>query len=227
MNTIGYLFIMVAFILIRAISRGRVENLPEDIRDTFTAIFTGDAESLKEVANRTGTGLEAAQGLTGPATDGAVAAADPSGSTAGNSLLMEMKKLGSSAQGYSLGRTGPDYYDCSGLVWRAVKNLGIYNGPRFTTHTFTVQSKSFATQVDSPAVGDIVLWQNHHMGVISGNNSFYSALSKRSGIRELSISSETKGAKVAPKYFRVYTRGGATGGHSGDGLSTVTGGGKF
>lgn len=197
MNTVGYIFIMLAAVIIRAINKGRVENLPGDLSDFFTAIFTGDSALLKEVSGRTGKGLEASDPAAIPATQ---STSGESGFADSNAFIAEAKKLGSVAKGYSWGRTGPDYYDCSGLMWRALKNLGVYKGIRFTSHTFAALSSTFASQVKNPAPGDIVLWVNHHMGVVTGTDSFYSARSLKSGIGESKIST-FRGS--APIYYRL------------------------
>lgn len=209
MNTVGYIFVLLAAVIIRAINKGRVENLPGDLSDFFTAIFTGDATLLKEVSARTGDGLEASDPAAIPATQ---SSSGESGFADANGFIAEMQKLGSNAKGYQWTATGPSYYDCSGLVWRALKNLGIYNGLRFTTHTFAAQSKTFASQVKNPAPGDIVLWVNHHMGVVTGTDRFYSARSKKTGIGESKIST-FRGS--APVYYRL--KGKATSGEGAGG----------
>jgi hypothetical protein len=212
MTTIGYIFILFAFLLIRAISRGRIENLPQDLGDAMTAIFTANGDALKEVANRTGGGLD-----TATPAEATASSEGKSGLGNGTGLLAEVKRLGSGAKGYRLGATGPTYYDCSGLVWRAMKNLNIYKGIRFTTHTFAIQSKSFATPVTSFQVGDIVLWENHHMGVVDSPTSCYSARSVKSGIKSGPLSVFTHEFRVTPKYYRLIAPGAGAGEGSGGG----------
>lgn len=194
MNTVGYLLIFIAVILVRAVQRGRVTNLPEDVQDTFVAVLTGDAAKLREVAARTGSGLDAVsvpEGSTG---------APSLGSSSGSALIDEMRKLGTAAGNkYVYGATGPSGYDCSGLVWRAMKNLGIYNGPRFTTTTFASIASDFSSKVSSSQPGDIVLWSHAHMGVVTGPDKYYSALSHDKGILETAISNHPG----SPEYFRL------------------------
>jgi cell wall-associated NlpC family hydrolase len=99
-----------------------------------------------------------------------------------------------------LGATGPSAYDCSGIVWRAMKNLNMYSGPRFTTATFEIQCSEFITRVDTPAVNDVVLWRSGHMGVYSGNGQVYAAKSSRSGIGFQSATDPIRGSR--PIYYR-------------------------
>lgn len=197
MDTIGWLLILGAGFLIRAVSKGRsITDLPGDIGDAFTAAVSGDGKGLSEVLARTGTGLKAT-----PSVDIVGAADTIDGVATGASLLTAMHKRGAAAKGYKLTATGPDYYDCSGLVWKACEDIGVYTGPRFTTSTFQIQAAGFTKPVTSPLVGDIVLWPRHHMGVVDGAGTFYSALNKKSGIRSLAIKSIT--GNGTPVYYRI------------------------
>ena len=152
---------------------------------------------MAEVAARTGDGLDVAL-ATAPAASATGTAGVGSGG--GSALLTEARKLGAAAgNGYVWGATGPASYDCSGLVWKAARNIGVYKGERFTTHTFRAASKGWAAETKSPAVGDVVLW-SEHMGIVSKlPDTYYSALSSRSGIKESSI----KIHSGTPSYWRL------------------------
>jgi hypothetical protein len=215
MNTIAYLFVFAAVVMLRAVSKGRAANIGEDLSDAFLALVRGDSKAFREVANRTGDSLQAPEstvsatsgssGLTGLPTNGAIGRA--------------AVKRGSQAAGYKWGRTGPDYYDCSGLMWRSCQDAGVYpkgDGNRFTTATIRVSH--FFTKVDgSPAVDDIVVWapslgKPGHMGVVTGPDRFYSARSVKSGIGYSKISTFRSNA---PTYYRAKT--GAAGDTAGGG----------
>lgn len=116
---------------------------------------------------------------------------------------------------YVLDTVGPDSYDCSGLVYTTLKQLGLYNGPRFSTRDFARLSAGIVSAVSAPAVGDIVLW-SAHMGIVDGPNTFYSAYSPARGILDTSLSgfSRTPGF---PRYYRLnaYTPTISVGSHSG------------
>lgn len=196
MNTIGWLFILGGFLLIRQVSKGRVKNLGEDLSDAFIAAASADTKALSAVLARTGTsndviadlgtGTYAYKGKGNPAN-----AADASTPQANAIILREAVNLGEAAKGYRFAASGPDYYDCSGLIWRACQKAG-YTGGRFTT--FTVKASKAFAQLGDPSLGvsqvtlgDIVLWPTHHMGVVSAPGRFYSARSVNSGIGESPI----------------------------------------
>jgi cell wall-associated NlpC family hydrolase len=203
MTTIGWLFILAAAVILRSVFKGRVAELPVDTRDMLLGALRGDFEAVKEAAARTGEGLQPTLVAEGSPTVSGVAGG--SGGPTGAALVAEMKRLGDGKRYVWSGTFAPGSGggDCSGLVWRAVKNLGIYTGPRFTTFTFPLQSKKWAAPTTSPQPGDIVVWQRGgpkgHMGVVTGPDRFYSALSQRSGVREAPISSIT--GRIT--YYRV------------------------
>lgn len=199
MTTIAWLFIITAAVLVRQVSKGRGSDLPEDLKDFLLALLSGDTALMGEVAARTGEGTTATVvDVTGTSVDDMVKEVG-AGSVNGVALLAEARKLGKAANNrYGWGSTGPLTYDCSGLVWRACKNIGVYTGIRFTTYTFRVQAKGWANEVSKPMVGDIVLWSGH-MGIVSGANKMYSALSTKHGIIESSISTH----RGTPSYWRI------------------------
>ena len=107
--------------------------------------------------------------------------------------------LGKTAKGYRFGASGPDYYDCSGLMWKATRKAGVYTGGRFTT--WTIGGNAAFGKVSSPVVGDLVVWPTHHMGVVTGKNQFYSAKNSRDGIGYATISTWRNGE--SPVYMRA------------------------
>lgn len=194
MNTIGWLFILGAILLARQVTKGRVMNLGQDLSDAFIAAASGDTNGLTAVLARTGTsnttsefsGTLTNKGLGNPAN-----AADATTPKANATILREAVNLGQAAQGYRFGASGPTYYDCSGLMWRACQKAG-YTGGRFTT--FTIKGNKSFTQIGDPSLGvsqvtlgDLVVWPTHHMGVVSAPGRFYSARSVKSGISQADI----------------------------------------
>lgn len=184
MTTLGYVFLLVALLLIRGASKGRsIAQLPGDLWSMLNALIGGDQ-----------VGLSSALGLTGDTQDATtIAAGTPTPATGGSSaggttLLSECKRIGN-GKPYRLGTTGPNSFDCSGLIFRAMSNLAMYKGVRFTTFTFAVQCRSIVTKTSTAAVGDLIVWHGvpEHMGIIDGADSFYSALNPRVGIKSLSI----------------------------------------
>ncbi|HXK36063.1 MAG TPA: NlpC/P60 family protein [Candidatus Paceibacterota bacterium] len=198
MDTMAWLMILVGGLIINGIRKGRVLELPTDLRDFFIGAITGDVTALKEVNARTGTGITAPTVTLDSVEYG----------TGSGTLVQEMQRLAREAGnnyqwgGESIGEGG---YDCSGLVWAALKSLGYYDGPRFTSRTFPAVASDFAVRTTSPGVGDIVSWSGH-MGVVSGQGRYYSALSEKSGIKESAISSH----KGTPTYWRLKTTAGSS-----------------
>lgn len=213
MNTLGWVFILIAVLLMRAVTKGRVMEIGDDVSDSFLAIVRGDYDGLNEVLRRTGdsniadfsdgtqmgrlAGVKTAHGFE----------------AAGTSIAKASIKLGAAARGYRWEGTGPEWYDCSGLIWRACKAVG-YKGSRFTTATLLSRTGDFkrisppATSgpgVNAAGYDDIVLWLpgmgglTGHMGVITGADKFYSARSPSSGISEAKISTFRR---VKPYYVR-------------------------
>lgn len=184
MSTLAWLFILAAVILIRAAAKGRALDLPQDMSDTFSALVRGDSDALGEVFSRTGDALTASETDVSKYEATAVQGMGDIPATSG--IAAAAIKRGTAARGYRWTATGPDYYDCSGLMWRACQDANVYNGPRFTTFTFG-GIKGF-TKVSKPELGDVVVWPTHHMGVVTGNDQYYSARSVKSGIGYSKIS---------------------------------------
>lgn len=207
MDTLAWLFILAGIILIRQVSKGRVMNLGQDLSDAFLAIASGDNAGLQSVISRTGDSTTDVDGTTTLTKYGAGNPANAAGANvpaSNTTILRSAVELGQAAKGYRFAATGPDYYDCSGLMWRACQKAG-FKGGRFTTYTLK-GNKAF-TQISDPKLGvsqvmlgDIVLWPTHHMGVVSGNGRFYSARSVKSGISEANI--ENFGGFGTPIYMR-------------------------
>lgn len=194
MTTIGWALILGACLLISGAIRGRATYIGTDISDAFIALLSGDSDSLGEVLTRKGDTLAEPVAVTGMGSAPVYTTSRPSAD-----LATVAKQLGGAAKGYRWTATGPDYYDCSGLMWRACQKAGLYNGPRFTTATFVAQVGGRFNRVATPVSGDIVLWRGH-MGVCTGGDNFYSARSRRSGIGTSTISGWKTGG--TPRYYR-------------------------
>lgn len=194
---VGYLLLGLGAVLARQVAVGRAMETPGDIRDLAVALLSADTGSMQEVFSRRGENVSVED-------SGEVASVESSTETPGSTeLSRKVVSLGQNSRGYALGAEGPTYYDCSGLVWRAAKSLGIYNGPRFTTSNFKSIAKGWAHKVGTPKPGDIVLWPTHHMGVYVGNNKMYSARSPSKGVGYSSISGDSGYFGSQPEYWRV------------------------
>lgn len=207
MNTIGWLFILTGIIVVRQVAKGRVMNLTEDLGDAFIAFASGDTDALGGVLARTGDSTTPTVSAVADSTQVVGTGGTASGLAAAAQLL------GKKAKGYRWASTGPDYYDCSGLMYKACQSIG-YRGPRFTTATILGQREfkrisAPATQgpgVTAAVVNDMVLWPagsggvTGHIGVMTGPDKFYSARSVRSGIGEATISGFRKTRPIYVRY---------------------------
>lgn len=204
----------------RAVYKGRVMNMGEDLSDAFLALVSNDTKALKNVLDRVGDSntaigadmtlyqptLNAVGGVAIGVGQGVGSMVDQLEGKANQSLSLAAVILGSKAKGYRWGATGPTYYDCSGLMWAACKLVKSYNGQRFTTETFGKMARdSYAKVSGPPQVDDVVLWPfklpyaTGHMGVVTGPDKFYSARSVKSGIGEAKISTFRS---QKPVYYR-------------------------
>lgn len=225
MSTLGWLLILTGFLIVRQVTKGRVLQTGEDLSDAFLAIASGDTEALQEVFAREGDSNEPtafdslSQGignLTGAYTQGIPDVATNLTGQVSEHLTQIQKdinsnvalwaiSLGEKAKGYRFGATGPEYYDCSGLMWRACQKAG-FKGVRFTTAT--IQLSKYFKKIADPSLGvstvttgDIVLWPGKHMGVVTTPGRFYSARSVETGIGESNIAGFNK--KIKPVYLRM------------------------
>lgn len=200
MSTLGYVLVAIALIAFRSVVKGRAANIVEDLGDTFVAAIRGDVASLREIGSRTGDTTTAPQATPVPSTSG-VTGESGFASNSGGRIYAAALRLGKGKR-YGWGATGPNSYDCSGLMWRACIAAGAYRGARFTTATipFNDQFK----RVTDPRTDDIVCWIGSHMGVVTAKDEFYSAMNYQSGIGLAKIST-WGGGKRQPAYFRPTT----------------------
>lgn len=200
MKSIGWAFIILAAFIVTAVTRGRVSYIGQDVTDAFTAVVSGNSTKLKEVLSRKGEDATATEFNT---SNLATAATDIGGVVGGviarglGPISAEAIKLGNAAKGYRFGATGPDYYDCSGLMYRACQKTGNYTGGRFTTFTIGL-SKQFR-RIPNAQIDAIVVWPTHHMGVVTGTDKYYSARSVASGIGYSAISKTYP--NITPRYY--------------------------
>jgi len=198
MNPVGYPLLIAGGFLIRQTFVGRAGDSVTDARDASLALLQGDMGEAAAVFGRRGSSTTPAGASEVATSPAGVSAPSLSG------LVGEMESLGGKARGYRLGATGPDYYDCSGLVWRAMRDLDIYSGSRFTTGTFANVAKTKGWKmVSSPMAGDVILWSGKHMGVSTGGDGMYSARSTSKGIGQSTVSGDSTFFGSKPLFFRI------------------------
>ena len=89
---------------------------------------------------------------------------------------------------YSFAATGPDHFDCSGLVWFSFKEAGLRDRIGDNRRTAAGYYRYFNNlgKADrlNPRPGDLVVWgKNQHIGVYIGDGMAVSALNERLGVR--------------------------------------------
>lgn len=117
-----------------------------------------------------------------------------------SALLKAVEKYGS-GHNYVWGTQGPTTFDCSGLVWYALKKGFGIDYPRFSGSQYDMTEHISKSQAHS---GDLVFWGkggSEHVGVYAGGNRYYSAQSPSQGIHMNTLDSVV--GKGAPKFGRV------------------------
>lgn len=99
-----------------------------------------------------------------------------------------LSKVGSA---YVYGATGPNAFDCSGLVVWSYKQIGKYNIPRTAAQQYYASTPVSRSNLK---VGDLVFFKNTvgtgitHVGIYIGNNKFVHAANKNTGVIISSLS---------------------------------------
>lgn len=79
---------------------------------------------------------------------------------------------------YIWGASGPDTFDCSGLVHYAYSNAGLPGAGRATSHLWTTASIRFMGDPVAPGSeqpGDLVMPHSGHVGICIGGNKMWNA----------------------------------------------------
>lgn len=179
-----------------------------------TAIIANPAKALADVFKTSTKGLKGVmvdlgQGMMKSAKNAATSwwstlwsmASDKLGGSGSSSALLNAVEKYGAGKPYVWGATGPESFDCSGLVMYALKKaFGIsyphYSGSQYAASTHI--SKSDAKP------GDLVFWGSggsEHVGVYAGGNNYYSAQSPSQGIGMNTLSSVV--GKGSPLFARV------------------------
>lgn len=121
---------------------------------------------------------------TGDIDGGNEASTAAGNAAAGNAVAVARSQIG---KPYRWATAGPDTFDCSGLVYYALKQSGYPSIPRFTTATFGAwASRNGWKKITDPgqfAVGDVVL-KTGHMGICSGPGMMIDAPHLGARVRE-------------------------------------------
>ena len=125
---------------------------------------------------------------------------DDGGSINATGLLKAAEKYGEGHK-YVLGATGPDTFDCSGLVMYTLKHAYGIDYPHFSGSQYSMTrhiSKGEAR------MGDLVFWGaggSEHVGIYAGGNRYFSAQSPAQGIHMNTLDSVV--GKGRPLFGRI------------------------
>lgn len=207
MESLAFILVAAGIYILRQTFIGRGPEIGTDTVEMLSEVasgnYAGAAEVFKKKADTPifGTTSAATGGTTGTTDATGSNTTGTGGTTRGLMLLNKMRALGN-GRPYVWGATGPNSYDCSGLVWRAMKETGIYTGARFTTGSFNMIAGKFASQISGPEPGAVCNWAGTHMGVCVSKTRYYSALNRKLGIIESALSSEIAN-HGNPTYWRI------------------------
>lgn len=123
-----------------------------------------------------------------------VAAANTSAEPSRGSQAAVILKMLKNAVGhpFRIGREGPKFYDCSGLVWSVYKRAGLVGrigGARRTVTGYFNWARRHGGVMNrrDPQIGDVILWgmhgKLHHSGIYIGNGRAISAVNRHFGVR--------------------------------------------
>ncbi|WP_035456366.1 C40 family peptidase, partial [Agrilactobacillus composti] len=109
---------------------------------------------------------------------------DPEGSSGKRAAFLQKAIDLGTGRGYSESsnlRNGPDYYDCSGLVWASLQQFGIDIGDV----SWDQFSATTAIDASEAVPGDLVFYGptgHDHVGIFSGNGQMWNAENTQDGI---------------------------------------------
>ena len=179
-----------------------------------TAIIANPAKALADVFKTSTKGLKGimvdlGQGMMKSAKNAATSwwstlwsmAGDKLGGSGSSSALLSAVEKYGSGKPYVWGATGPESFDCSGLVMYALKQAFGINYPHYSGSQYAASTHISKSQAK---LGDLVFWGSggsEHVGVYAGGNNYYSAQSPSQGIGMNTLSSVV--GKGSPLFARV------------------------
>lgn len=125
---------------------------------------------------------------------------DDGGSINATGLLKAAEKYGEGHK-YVWGATGPDTFDCSGLVMYTLKHAYGINYPHFSGSQYNMTRHISKGEAH---MGDLVFWGaggSDHVGIYAGNNKYFSAESPSQGIHMNTLDSVV--GKGRPLFGRI------------------------
>lgn len=179
-----------------------------------TVIIANPAKVLADVFKTSTKGLKGVmvdlgQGMMKSAKNAATSwwstlwsmASDKLGGSGSSSALLNAAEKYGAGKPYVWGATGPESFDCSGLVMYALKQAFGINYPHYSGSQYAASTHISKSQAKP---GDLVFWGSggsEHVGVYAGGNNYYSAQSPSQGIGMNTLSSVV--GKGSPLFARV------------------------
>lgn len=169
----------------------------DDVQEEAPIALTADLSAVKAAvsqvpaanvaANTTATAQTAAQQSTYTASSQAAQPAKQQASTQSSSTAQTVVNAAKSQIGkpYVWGATGPNAYDCSGLVQYAYSQAGKNIGRT----TYQQAGAGQHVSVSQAQAGDILMWGDYHDAIYVGNNQYVHAPQPGQNVTQATISS--------------------------------------
>lgn len=152
-----------------------------------TTVKTQQAATYSAPAQNTTTAAKPAQQQTQQASSQAAQPAKQQASTQSSSTAQTVVNAAKSQIGkpYVWGATGPNAYDCSGLVQYAYSQAGKNIGRT----TYQQAGAGQHVSVSQAQAGDILMWGDYHDAIYVGNNQYVHAPQPGQNLTQATISS--------------------------------------
>lgn len=152
-----------------------------------TTVKTQQAATYSAPAQNTTTAAKPAQQQTQQASSQAAQPAKQQASTQSSSTAQTVVNAAKSQIGkpYVWGTTGPNAYDCSGLVQYAYSQAGKNIGRT----TYQQAGAGQHVSVSQAQAGDILMWGDYHDAIYVGNNQYVHAPQPGQNVTQATISS--------------------------------------
>lgn len=152
-----------------------------------TTVKTQQAATYSAPAQNTTTAAKPAQQQTQQASSQAAQPAKQQASTQSSSTAQTVVNAAKSQIGkpYVWGATGPNAYDCSGLVQYAYSQAGKNIGRT----TYQQAGAGQHVSVSQAQAGDILMWGDYHDAIYVGNNQYVHAPQPGQNVTQATISS--------------------------------------
>ena len=152
-----------------------------------TTVKTQQAATYSAPAQNTTTAAKPAQQQTQQASSQAAQPAKQQASTQSSSTAQTVVNAAKSQIGkpYVWGATGPNAYDCSGLVQYAYSQAGKNIGRT----TYQQAGAGQHVSVSQAQAGDILMWGDYHDAIYVGNNQYVHAPQPGHNVTQATISS--------------------------------------